>query len=174
MIIDVSRVEEAVLPFSFTVEGEQLDLDTAILRLSGPAEVAGNIERHIGSLRVSGTIRGESEIDCTRCLQPIKGPLSIDFDVEYLTEGDLGSQSEIELKPDDLDTDELPDHQLDLMQLAREQILLSIPEQIHCSEDCKGLCEKCGANRNLVDCNCSEEEIDPRWEALKNLKDSLN
>jgi uncharacterized protein len=100
--------------------------------------------------------------------------LLIDFDVDYLTEGELGSEENVELQPGDLDTDELEGYQLDLTQLVREQILLNVPEQIYCTEDCKGLCEKCGGNLNLVDCNCKDEEIDPRWEALKNLKDNLN
>jgi uncharacterized protein len=57
-----------------------------------------------------------------------------------------------------------------LTELVREQILLAVPEQVFCREDCKGLCLKCSANRNLIDCNCEEKEIDPRWAALKNLK----
>jgi uncharacterized protein len=58
---------------------------------------------------------------------------------------------------------------IDLGELVREQIILNQPEQVFCREDCKGLCEKCGANRNLIDCKCEEKEIDPRWAALKNL-----
>jgi uncharacterized protein len=53
---------------------------------------------------------------------------------------------------------------------VREQILLNLPEQVFCKEDCKGLCQKCGANRNLIDCKCDSDETDPRWAALKNLK----
>jgi len=60
--------------------------------------------------------------------------------------------------------------ELDLTELVREQILLNLPEQTFCNPDCKGLCPKCGQNRNLIDCNCEENETDPRWAALKNLK----
>ena len=35
-----------------------------------------------------------------------------------------------------------------------------------CSEDCKGLCQHCGADLNEGDCGCSQENIDPRWAAL--------
>ena len=174
MIIDVSKIEESTYPFEFAAEPEELDLDVANYRLTGPAFAAGEIARHIGSISVTGHIKGRTEVDCTRCLRPIERPLSIDFDVDYLTEGELSGEENVELQPGDLDTDELEGYQLDLTQLVREQILLNIPEQIYCTEDCKGLCEKCGGNLNLVDCNCKDEEIDPRWEALKNLKDSLN
>jgi uncharacterized protein len=174
MIIDVSKIEESRLPFEVAVQPEALELGVANYRLKGPASAVGEITRHIGSIAVKGTIKGEAEIDCTRCLSPINTPLLIDFDVDYLTEGELGSEENVELQPGDLDTDELEGYQLDLTQLVREQILLNVPEQIYCTEDCKGLCEKCGGNLNLVDCNCKDEEIDPRWEALKNLKDNLN
>ena len=174
MIIDVSKIEESVLPFEFSTEPDELELETANYRLTGPVSISGEITRHIGSVAVNGRISGEAEVDCTRCLQPLKSPLSIDFDVDYITEGEMACNEETELQPDDLDADELQGYQLDLKQLAREQVLLNIPEQVYCTEDCKGLCEKCGANLNLVDCNCRDDEVDPRWEALKDLKDSLN
>ena len=174
MIIDVSKIEDSTFPFEITVQPGELELDVANYRLTVPAVAKGEITRHIGSISVAGKITGETEIDCTRCLRPVNTPLLIEFEVDYLTEGELSSQENVELQPGDLDTDELEDYQLDLTQLAREQILLNIPEQFYCTPDCKGLCEKCGGNLNLVDCNCKDEEIDPRWEALKNLKDSLN
>jgi uncharacterized protein len=64
----------------------------------------------------------------------------------------------------------LESNNIDVAELVREQILLNLPEQVFCAEDCKGLCPQCGANRNLIDCKCEEKEIDPRWAALKNLK----
>ena len=170
MIVDVTRIEDAVMPFAFEAGAEQLDLDTPNYRIGGSVKLAGEIEKHIASIKVRGLIKGTAEVDCTRCLQPVEQPLSIDFDVEYLTEGVFGGDGEHEIHTSDLETDELQDNTLDLAQLAREQILLSVPEQFFCREDCKGLCEICGENRNLVDCNCRQDEIDPRWAALKNLK----
>ncbi len=43
-----------------------------------------------------------------------------------------------------------------------------------CSEDCAGLCTKCGSNLNKNKCNCSEELKNPVWEPLLKLKDKLN
>ena len=170
MVIDVTKIDEVLMPFGFGAGAEKLDLDTPNYRIIGPVAVAGGIEKHIAAVNVKGNISGLVEIDCTRCLQPVERTLSIDFDVEYLTEGGLGSDGEHEIHTSDLETDELPGNNLDLTQLAREQILLNIPEQFFCREDCKGLCEKCGENLNLVNCNCAQDEIDPRWAALKDLK----
>jgi uncharacterized protein len=170
MVIDVTKIEDAVLPFVFKADAEELDLDTSNYRIVGPVAVMGGIEKHIASVNVKGTVSGTAEMDCTRCLQPVGQPLSIDFDVEYLTEGRLGSEGDHEINAADLERDELQGNSLDLTQLAREQILLGIPGQFFCREDCKGLCEKCGENLNLVDCKCGQDEIDPRWAALKNLR----
>ena len=79
------------------------------------------------------------------------------------------SDDEREVSVEELDTAVLEGYDLDLKEVVREQILLALPEQAFCREDCKGLCEKCGANRNLIDCKCTESDIDPRWSALKNL-----
>ena len=68
-----------------------------------------------------------------------------------------------------VELDEMEGSEIDLAEIAREQILLDLPQQFFCKDDCKGLCEKCGTNLNLKDCDCEDDEIDPRWAALKNL-----
>jgi uncharacterized protein len=174
MIVDVTQIEDAALPFSDAVEAGELDLDTPNYRVVGPVSIKGEITKHIATLNVDGNMSGNVEVDCTRCLQPVQQRLAIAFHVEYLTEGELGTEGEHELQARDLDTDQLEGNNLDLTQVAREQILLNIPEKFYCREDCNGLCEKCGGNLNLIDCNCGEEEIDPRWTALKNFQESMD
>ncbi|PYS67386.1 MAG: hypothetical protein DMF69_23170, partial [Acidobacteria bacterium] len=53
----------------------------------------------------------------------------------------------------------------------KEQILLAVPSRSLCTENCKGFCPTCGADKNAGDCGCDEKDIDPRWAALKNLVD---
>jgi uncharacterized protein len=78
-------------------------------------------------------------------------------------------EDDLEVEEADLDEQLVEGDEVDLTEIIREQILLNLPEQVLCKEDCKGLCPQCGANRNLIDCDCGEDEIDPRWAALKNL-----
>ena len=59
---------------------------------------------------------------------------------------------------------------IDLDELVREQILLALPTRHLCREDCKGLCQKCGADLNAGDCSCEQGETDPRWAALADFK----
>jgi len=57
-----------------------------------------------------------------------------------------------------------------LEDVLREQVLLSLPVRTLCKPDCKGLCPRCGKNRNLEACTCEEGPADPRWEALSGLR----
>ena len=57
-----------------------------------------------------------------------------------------------------------------LEDVLREQVLLSLPVRTLCKPDCKGLCPRCGQNRNSQDCSCEEGQSDPRWEALSGLR----
>jgi uncharacterized protein len=59
---------------------------------------------------------------------------------------------------------------IDLAPAIREQVLLAAPPSPLCSEGCKGLCAVCGQDKNLRDCGCAEEHLDPRWEALKAIR----
>lgn len=66
---------------------------------------------------------------------------------------------------------ETTDYKLDLSELVTTDILLSLPSKYLCKGDCQGLCQKCGHNLNLGECDCDKREIDPRLEALKELLD---
>jgi len=61
--------------------------------------------------------------------------------------------------------------ELDLEPLARDAILLELPLAPLCSENCRGLCPACGANRNTDPCDCAPV-ADPRWAALDALRDA--
>ena len=59
---------------------------------------------------------------------------------------------------------------IDLAKDIRDYAILAVPMKKLCSEDCKGLCPKCGKNLNDGTCDCHEEKMDPRWEPLQKLK----
>ena len=62
--------------------------------------------------------------------------------------------------------------ELDLRPAIREQWILAAPTYALCREDCKGFCPRCGADLNAGPHECSHDEMDPRWEALRKLKES--
>jgi uncharacterized protein len=60
-------------------------------------------------------------------------------------------------------------HSLDLGEVVRQGLWLTAPLEALCHDDCLGLCPRCGGNRNLDECRCEEDPIDPRWAVLKTL-----
>lgn len=170
MIVDLITIGDAPLEFDFTLAPEEVDLDADEARLKSAARFSGKLTKHIAHTDVAGNIRAEIELECTRCLQKIDKMQEIPFQAAFVAPENYTQAKEAELQAADLDVSVLEGNEIDLTELVREQILLNLPEQVFCREDCKGLCEKCGANRNLIDCNCLDEEIDPRWAALQEFK----
>jgi uncharacterized protein len=170
MFIDLSEIKKSPFAFEFSIASAEIDLESETARLNEDVEIRGELTKRIAQIDLEGEIVARLEMDCTRCLQPKIEKLKIPYSVSYITTENYTAEKEAELSEDDLQVSVFDGSQIDVNELAREQILLNLPEQSFCKEDCKGLCQQCGANRNLIDCNCDEKEIDPRWAALKNLK----
>lgn len=168
MKIDLNSFERE-LKIEATLEPEEIDLGVENARLDHAILFKGAVRKDADSVVLSGTFAGQVNIDCDRCLASRAVPIEITADREFVADERMAAKAEHELGPDDLNMDLLSGDELDLTEIAREEILLALPQQFFCKEDCKGLCEKCGADLNLKDCECSNEEIDPRWAALKNL-----
>ncbi|MGD9588120.1 MAG: DUF177 domain-containing protein [Pyrinomonadaceae bacterium] len=171
MKIEVEAIGPLGHSFEFLIGPDIFETATSGFRLSAPARFSGLVEKREHGAVVAGNIRGEIEVQCARCLAKVYQPLDIEVSAEFLNKEDFGSGENAELGPNDLDADVLDDGEIDLSALAAEQILLNVPEQYFCRPDCKGLCDKCGADLNLVDCSCGTGPIDPRWAGLKKLKD---
>jgi uncharacterized protein len=60
---------------------------------------------------------------------------------------------------------------IEIDELVAEELLLAVPDQVLCDNNCKGLCPVCGVDRNSIDCECQTAEVDSRWAGLKQLID---
>ncbi len=169
MIVDLTSVT-GLGSCEFEIVSDEIDLETNGVKLDGKINVRCHIRRNLVETDVTGEIETGAIIDCTRCLQPVAEKLDIKFDVSYVTPDAFSMDREHEVPGNELGRDVLESESLDLKNVAREQILLNLPDRIFCREDCKGLCPKCGTNLNLNDCGSADDEIDPRWSALKNFK----
>jgi uncharacterized protein len=171
MATDLTNLAGSDGSFDKELEPGELGLADENIEFSGPVHVNGEIRREASAIAISGNIYADASINCTRCAAAVEHKLSIPFDVRYTAaaEADEAAESS-EVDPAELDAAVIPESGLGLEELVREQILLSLPMQFFCRPDCKGICTICGGNRNLIDCKCMENEIDPRWAALKNLK----
>lgn len=169
MIIDLASLGVSPKQFEISFAPEEIDIDGEATIKS---EIAfnGQVSRVNERTFVRGAIKADAEVDCTRCLEPVDRPIDITFEdvfVEAVAESD---KDEVELAVEQLDEALLESEEIDLAEVVREQILLDLPEQIFCKEDCRGLCPQCGGNRNLIDCSCERDQVDPRWAALKELQ----
>lgn len=110
---------------------------------------------------------------CDRCLENYTRELNDKFRLVYSLESDVNIVKDDEAADEGglrfLTKDKTT---IDIAEDIRESLLLMVPMKKLCSEDCRGICPQCGINRNIEECNHSEERIDPRWEALKKLSNS--
>jgi len=170
MIVDLLSLTDEPLAFDFKIASDAIDLETEGVRVIGDANVKGELSKNAAKTDVKGLIKAPLEVDCTRCLTSVRTQLEVTFDVDFVGKELFPDAKETHLGSSDLDTDVIEGNELDLAQVVREQILLNLPETMICREDCRGICSKCGSDLNAGNCNCREDEIDPRWAALKNLK----
>ena len=135
--------------------------------------VSGKVERVGADMRVRGEIKSAIAARCDRCLNEVAIAGEMPFDLFYTpAEASAGRTGEVELHDRDLDFATFENEEIDLDNLVLEQIELSLPSRVLCREECRGLCSQCGADMNLEECHCGKP-IDPRWQALADLKAEL-
>ncbi len=119
-------------------------------------------------LLVTGNLETSVELECTRCLSVFRTRAHFEIEEEFHPTLDVVTGTRLPQKPDQ-DTATLIDehHILDLAEVIRQDLLLSLPSSPTCRPDCHGLCPHCGQNLNEGSCSCEEEIVDPRWAALK-------
>ena len=103
-------------------------------------------------------------IPCDRCLEDVKYDLSIEVDKEINM--DESDQERIR-SLDELSY--IKDNSLDVERFIYNEILVHLPMKVLCSENCKGICNRCGANLNSQTCNCDTTELDPRMSKIRDI-----
>ncbi len=167
---------EDILPEGIEIEVSLDPDDPAVRELNVKGPVVGSFKiRKLGQqVLVRGSVSGEVLLTCARCLVEFTTRIREVVDIELRPVLDLDrTAQERELGSDDLEVEFFRGDALDAGHLAAEQISLCIPMKPLCQDDCRGICPECGANKSLGTCSC-EPDTDPRWSALKALKDQMN
>jgi len=170
MIVELSSIGTSAKPINITIGDDQINLDGDNLRLAGPAAFRGDMQRVDGRPHIRGMLVADIETSCSRCLELLERHLEIAFDDVFVDASEEPTAAEAEVAETELDESLVIGGHVDMSEVVREQILLAMPEQVYCKDDCKGLCPKCGENRNLIDCTCADNDVDPRWAALRDLR----
>ena len=135
----------------------------SVLKASGQVEL---VTGALGEIRVRGHIKVDMQADCDRCLESAALPLDSDFELYYAPVAS-GFQEEVALDEGEAEMGFYEGDGIELNDVLREFVLLALPMQRLCKEDCKGICPVCGQNRNQKDCGCQATPVDDRWAALK-------
>jgi uncharacterized protein len=172
MFLSVKEMELRKIRFEVTFAPGQIDFagealeQTSPLRATGTAEVLPHSE---GEVRIQGRYSVEMAAECDRCLGRARFPLEADLDLYYRPMSFIARDEEVEIGEEEAEIGFYENGGLELEDILREQVLLSLPMQRVCSDLCKGICPVCGKNRNEVECRCTPENTDDRWGALRDL-----
>lgn len=168
MLLDLKKKiqeEGSLLPIQYSFDRSKLE-SNAVYPFVSPIEAEGAVEMHGGFAQLAVTVSFDFSVPCDRCTSQINRRFTYRFAhtlVEALSnEQDADDDQYIVLEEDG---------SLDLDCLLTEDILLALPTKFLCREDCRGLCPTCGKNLNDGPCGCSQHQIDPRLEVLKQLID---
>ncbi len=137
----------------FAGELDGLEVSGSSVPVGDLVEVAVVLESVSEGILVTGTVRTRFVGECRRCLGPAGGELVVALR-ELCTEN-----------PTDEESYPLGTGVLDLAPIVHDACILALPLAPLCSEECRGICPECGANRNLEQCSCVLAG-DPRWGAL--------
>ena len=137
-----------------------LGLDVVGVPEDAPIELELRIESVVEGVLVSGTARAQATGECVRCLDPIA--IELDLDVQELFAYPDAAAAEAE------EIAQVEDELVDFRPVLRDAVVLALPLQPVCRDDCLGLCATCGARLN-DDPAHQHEQVDPRWAALGEL-----
>jgi uncharacterized protein len=173
LLIEVGRVppDGGEIHADLTTESLKIEGEDAF-EIDPGGRVDGRVDRgDDDSLHVVGRLEVRLRQDCGRCLEAFELPLSVAIDLFFLPDdGTELVEQDIELKERDLVVGSYRGGRLDLAEVLREQIYLSLPLKRLCRDDCQGLCPTCGVNRNKEACSCPQiPDTDPRLMGLADL-----
>lgn len=135
MKVPVDRIRPEGLQVQEDADPQKLDLNTEVACFRAPLKIEARLERISDVVNASLNVRGTLVLVCCRCLSEFNIELDQGFTVDYQVEKGMRL---IDLDPD-----------------IRDHIMLEYPLKPLCSEACKGLCPRCGANLNIVaKCDC--------------------
>ena len=141
-----------------------LGIDVLRVREGEPVEIDLRLEAVLEGVLVTGSARAGLSGECARCLEPISDAVEVTFQELFLYDDDRA------LSEEDDEVSMLEGDLLDLEPLLRDAVVLALPFQPLCRDDCPGLCIECGARLADDPDHAHEAAIDPRWAGLVELR----
>jgi len=160
--IRISGLSSGLHEYHFSPSAAELGLGSNFGKL---VEVDVAIDKTPRQVLLKSNIRTSGIFNCDRCIENFERPISTAFTMLYIFD-----EKERSGAPDEEVQVIAPDTvYIDISEDVRQMITLSVPLKLLCREDCRGLCPRCGKNRNIEQCDCRDDQIDPRWQGLEGL-----
>lgn len=176
------------LSLSGDLTGEELGLTDADVSIRGAVAVGLDLRGIERTIYVTGVVEGTAVRQCVRCLKDFDDPLAFSLRVAYEREAKttvppakrdnvpkkkMTTVPEVEEKEQNDDLYHFVGDHLDLAPMLREQLILASPMHPLCSEECLGLCARCGKDLNEGPCRCGEERTGSPFQVLRTMKEKL-
>jgi len=159
MRIELENLEDGRGSFAHTYQPEELNLVDERVRVTEPISVNGRVTKSGSEVDVSGRVETRVNVECDRCLKTLEMPVSAGFKLQYITGQDYETSHAAALTADEMALSVFDGEVIDVDEIVREQILLSVPDRALCDENCRGICSMCGTNLNAGSCDCNHPKV---------------
>ena len=156
MIIDISSVLHVIgekLDFEFSIDPSDYKWNFEAYKIVGNVLVKGGIFNEGDHLKIDAKVEVGLLTKCARCLEKVNPNVVIDID-DILIDESVCKDKDYNYT--------YTGKKVNISNIIYDNIVIQVPVKFLCSEECKGLCQKCGKNLNIGDCNCDKNTIDPR------------
>lgn len=140
--------------------------------LSQPVKVHLHLTRLNDGVLARGDVETAVETVCSRCIEPARQPIRFHFDEQFRPTIDINTGQTLDRDDDDAEPVFTIDaeHMMDVGEVVRQGVVMEAPMHPLCQPSCRGLCPHCGANLNIVGCNCPPDKPSgPMAEMLRDL-----
>lgn len=166
MFVQIKEIEQSAGLWKDYVSEEELQSSDLVTK--GPVTLNLRLTNAGTRILVQGRIKAEVMVECARCNESFPYPMDLEIE-EYFVHADSPEADVV-----GLDLLEILTYQEDrvvLDEMVRQNFLAAVPMQPVCRDgNCQGLCDQCGCDLNVGQCDCETETIDPRWAKLGELQ----
>jgi uncharacterized protein len=134
-----------------------IGIDVIAVPPGSPIELDLMLEAVVEGVLVTGSATVLLKGECVRCLTDVSDEMEVELQELFVYPGSEATEEEASRLEGDL---------IDLEPLLRDEVVVDLPFQPRCRDDCRGLCPTCGADLNADPSHVHDEELDPRWEKL--------
>jgi uncharacterized protein len=161
MKINIKKIQNGTYNYSETQEFKAVEIND----YKGSYTVWIELTKTDEQIHIKNKVETKYLAACDRCLEEFENETESEFELIFI----FGTNKQ-KLEDDNTKFIDQETEYIDITQDIRDYVILSFPMQHICKEDCKGLCPRCGKDKNKEKCTCEEEVYNPLWDKLKDIK----